>query len=86
VKFLTTPHPIKIEQALADNCVAVENFVELAQLKKENFLEIVLLDFPKLVHARGKVFPVLRRDEKSSGIISCLSYLYLVFVSDMLWL
>jgi len=45
---------------------------------------VVLLYFPVLVHSRSEVFPILRRNEQSSGIVFGITYFPFVLVSDML--
>ena len=37
MQFLRTTHPVKVKQLIANDCVAEENFVKLAQLEEENF-------------------------------------------------
>ena len=54
---------------LANNGVLVEDFVELAEFKEEDFVIVGLFNFPVLGHAWSECLPLILRNVKSRGVV-----------------
>jgi hypothetical protein len=54
---------------LTNYSVTVKDLVELAKLKEENLVVVVLFELPKLIHSRSKGRPSISRDEQSCAVI-----------------
>mmetsp|Transcript_21387 Transcript_21387/g.33076 ORF Transcript_21387/g.33076 Transcript_21387/m.33076 type:complete len:352 (-) Transcript_21387:483-1538(-) len=59
VQLLHGAHPVQVQDLVAGYRVQVEEFVELAELEKQNLLEVVLLDLPVLDLGAGQFIPVV---------------------------
>jgi len=69
VQFLGAAHPVEIEELLTDDSISVKDLVELAQFEEEDLIEIVLLQLPVLMHARGELWPLMLWDMKRGRVI-----------------
>lgn len=62
-------HPFQVQQLVAQQCVLVEQLVELAQLEKYDFVEVLRLYLPILLHRSWGLFPYLLWHKQSSLIV-----------------
>lgn len=69
MKFLGSTHPVQVQNFLAQDGILGKKLIELAELKEENLLVVVLLECPELLHAGSETFPVVLLDQESGRVI-----------------
>ena len=84
MKLFGTTHPVKVEQPLTDDRVIEKYLVEFSKFKKENFLQVVLLKLPILVHSRSKVFPESLWNQQGCWVIIRVAQFDLIHVHYVL--
>lgn len=62
-------HPLEIQMFIADECILIEHFVELAQLEEDEFVEVLALDMPVLPHGFCEPLYGLGWDHERRGIV-----------------
>ena len=80
VELLSTSHPVKVKNLLADNRVKEEDFVELSQFEEEDLFEVGSLQFPVLPHARGGLLEVSLWNVESRWIVVGITWSSLLVI------
>ena len=61
MEILRFAHPVQVKTLMPYDRILVEEFVELAELEKDNFIEVTRFDLPVLSHDRGHLRVFIRR-------------------------